>query len=100
MKDAIGRNWQCGTIQVDLSMPARFDATYEARDGTKKTPIMVHRAILGSMERFIGMVIENCAGKFPLWISPVQAIILPIADRHHDYAEEVRKKLFDAGVRV
>ncbi len=100
IKDAIGRNWQCGTIQVDFSMPKRFDATYEAKDGTKKTPVMIHRAILGSFERFIGILIEHYAGKFPLWLSPVQAAVLPIADRHHDYAEEVRKKLFDAGIRV
>ncbi|MBD3314098.1 threonine--tRNA ligase, partial [Candidatus Woesearchaeota archaeon] len=100
IKDAIGRNWQCGTIQVDFSMPKRFDATYEAKDGTKKTPVMIHRAILGSLERFIGIIVEHYAGKFPLWISPVQAIILPIADRHKKYCEEVKKKLLDAGMRV
>jgi len=100
IKDAIGRNWQCGTIQVDFSMPARFEATYEAKDGTKKTPVMIHRAILGSMERFIGIMIENYAGKFPLWISPVQATLLPIADRHKDYCEKTARKMKDAGLRV
>ena len=100
IKDAIGRNWQCGTIQVDLSMPKRFEATYEAKDGTKKTPVMIHRAILGSMERFIGIMIENFAGKFPLWISPVQAILLPIADRHHQYCRELANKFSDAGIRA
>lgn len=100
IKDALGRNWQCGTIQVDLSMPGRFGATYEAKDGTKKTPIMIHRAILGSLERFLGVLIEHYAGKFPLWLNPNQVRILPIADRHVSYAQEVFKRLFDSGVRV
>lgn len=100
IKDAIGRYWQCGTIQVDFSMPARFNATYEAQDGTKKTPVMIHRAILGSLERFIGTMIENYAGKFPLWLSPVQVIILTVADRFNDYALEVQGKLKDSGIRV
>ncbi|MBW2995349.1 threonine--tRNA ligase [Candidatus Woesearchaeota archaeon] len=100
LKDSIGRNWQCGTIQVDLSMPGRFDATYEAKDGTKKTPVMIHRAILGSLERFIGVVIEHFAGKFPLWINPVQIILLPIADRHREYCAQVLKKMQESGLRA
>jgi len=100
LKDALGRNWQCGTIQVDFSMPARFDATYEAKDGTKKTPVMIHRAIFGSLERFIGILIEHFSGKFPLWFNPNQIRILPIADRHVPYAEEVYSNLFGAGLRV
>ncbi|MFC1728084.1 threonine--tRNA ligase [Nanoarchaeota archaeon] len=100
LKDAIGRRWQLGTIQIDFSMPAKFEATYESNDGTKKTPVMIHRAILGSLERFIGIMVEHYAGKFPLWLSPNQVRILPIADRHQKYAEEVKKKLFEAGLRV
>ena len=100
IKDALGRNWQCGTIQIDFSMPARFEATYEAKDGTKKTPVMIHRAILGSVERFLGILIEQYAGKFPLWLNPNQIKILPIADRHIPYADEVYARLFEAGFRV
>lgn len=100
LKDAIKRNWQCGTIQVDFSMPEKFDLTYEGKDGKKHRPVMVHRAIYGSLERFMGILIEHYAGKFPLWLNPNQVKVLTIADRHDDYAEKVRKNLFDAGMRV
>ncbi|MEK6887091.1 MAG: threonine--tRNA ligase, partial [Nanoarchaeota archaeon] len=100
LKDALGRNWQCGTIQIDFSMPSRFEATYEASDGTKKIPVMIHRAILGSIERFLGVLIEHYGGKFPLWLNPNQIRILPIADRHISYADEVYSKLFTSGFRV
>ncbi|MBT4894850.1 threonine--tRNA ligase, partial [bacterium] len=100
IKDAIGRNWQMGTIQVDLSMPGRFNAEYTDKDGNKKTPVMVHRAILGSFERFIGVLIEHFAGAFPLWLSPVQVKVLPIADVHKDYAQEVFEKLKENDIRV
>lgn len=100
IKDAIGRNWQMGTIQVDLSMPKRFNAFYIDQDGNKKTPIMVHRAILGSFERFIGVLIEHFAGNFPLWLSPVQVKVLPIADIHKKYAEGVFEELKKNGIRT
>ncbi len=97
LKDAIGRTWQCGTIQLDFQMPEKFDLTYEGADGSKHRPIMLHRAILGSVERFMGILVEHYAGRFPLWISPSQVRILSVADRHHEYAESVRKTLKDAG---
>jgi len=100
IKDAIGRNWQMGTIQVDLSMLGRFGAEYTDKDGNKKTPVLVHRAILGSFERFIGVLIEHFAGSFPLWLSPVQVKVLPITDTHKDYAKEVFEKLKESGIRV
>ncbi|MBT4207390.1 threonine--tRNA ligase, partial [Candidatus Woesearchaeota archaeon] len=100
IKDAIGRNWQMGTVQVDLSMPGRFNAEYTDKDGNKKTPVMIHRAILGSMERFIGVLIEHYAGAFPLWLSPVQVKILPITDAHKDYARQVLTKLKENNIRV
>lgn len=100
IKDAIGRNWQMGTIQVDLSMPKRFDAVYIDKESNKKTPVMVHRAILGSFERFIGVLIEHFAGALPLWLSPVQVKVLPISDTHKDYAKEVFEKLKENNIRV
>ena len=100
IKDALGRSWQCGTIQVDFSMPEKFDLTYDGADGKKHRPVMIHRAIYGSLERFMGILIEHYAGKFPLWLSPVQVRIISIADRHNKYVEDVRKRLFDAGMRV
>ena len=100
IKDGIGRNWQMGTIQVDLSMPGRFNAEYTDKESNKKTPVMVHRAILGSFERFIGVLIEHFAGAFPLWLSPVQVKILPIADAHKNYAEEVFEALKKNNIRV
>ena len=100
IKDAIGRTWQCGTIQLDMSLPERFDLNYEGKDGRKHKPVMIHRVIYGSMERFLGILIEHYAGKFPLWLSPVQAIILPIADRHSKYASKVKDMMIEAGLRV
>lgn len=100
IKDAIGRTWQCGTIQLDMSLPERFDLTYEAADGTKKRPIMIHRVIYGSIERFFGILIEHFAGKFPLWLNPRQVRILTIADRFNDYAETVKKQLEEQDIRV
>ncbi|MCK4412581.1 MAG: threonine--tRNA ligase [Candidatus Eisenbacteria sp.] len=100
IRDCLKRKWQCGTIQVDFSMPERFDLTYEGPDGHSHRPVMLHRAILGSLERFIGVLIEHTAGKLPLWISPLQARVIPITERHHAYAQEVHRQLADAGVRV
>ncbi|MHB9111886.1 MAG: threonine--tRNA ligase [Thermoleophilia bacterium] len=100
IRDAIGRAWQCTTIQVDFNLPERFDVTYIGEDNGEHRPIMIHRALLGSLERFIGCLIEHYAGAFPLWLAPVQAIILPIADRHNDYAEEVAKRLKEEGLRI
>ncbi len=100
LEDAIGRTWQCGTIQLDFQMPERFDLTYVDQDNEKKRPVMVHRTILGSMERFMGILIEHFAGKFPVWIAPVQATVLPISDKFNDYAKEVAKQLEDKGIRV
>ena len=100
LEDAIGRTWQCGTIQLDFQMPERFDLTYIDKDNEKKRPVMVHRTILGSMERFMGILIEHYAGKFPVWLAPVQATILPISDKFNDYAYEVKKTMEDKGIRV
>jgi len=100
LKDCIGRVWQCGTIQVDFSMPNRLDAVYIAEDGSKQVPVMLHRAILGSLERFIGILIEQHAGMFPVWLAPVQIVVLTIADRHHDYAEKVMQGLESQGFRA
>jgi threonyl-tRNA synthetase len=100
IKDAIGRTWQCGTIQLDIQLPERFDLTYEGEDGKKHRPVMIHRVVYGSMERFFGVIVEHFAGKFPLWLSPVQVRILTVADRHNTYVEKINKKFFDAGIRV
>jgi threonyl-tRNA synthetase len=100
LKDCLDRVWQCGTIQVDFSMPGRLDATYIAEDGSKQAPVMLHRAILGSLERFIGILIEQHAGTMPLWLSPEQAVIINIASRHDGYAQEVYAKLEKQGLRV
>ncbi len=97
--DALGRSWQCGTCQLDFQMPERFGLTYTGADNAEHTPVMIHRALLGSMERFAGILIEHYGGRFPLWLAPTQAIILPVADRHNDYAAEVAKGLGAAGVR-
>ena len=96
LKDAIGRTWQCSTIQVDFNFPARFGLTYRTADNTEAVPFMLHRTILGSMERFFGILIEHYAGAFPTWLAPVQAVIIPIADRHLDYADQVRGELDQA----
>jgi len=98
--DALGRKWQCSTIQVDFNMPERFDLTYIGEDGIQHRPYMVHRALLGSLERFFGVLIEHYAGAFPVWLAPVQAIVLPIADRHNAYATQVHDQLAGAGVRA
>ena len=100
LKDCIGRIWQCGTIQVDFSMPGRLDATYIAEDGSRQVPVMLHRAILGSLERFIGILIEQHAGTFPLWLSPVQVVVLNITDRHAEYAAKIMLDLERQGIRV
>jgi threonyl-tRNA synthetase len=100
LEDSLGRTWQCGTIQLDLQMPQRFDLTYVGSDGEKHRPIMIHRVIFGSIERFIGILIEHTAGKFPLWIAPVQVKLLTVTEGLSDYAYEVKKKCEDAGLRV
>jgi threonyl-tRNA synthetase len=100
IKDAIGRSWQCGTMQVDFSMPRRLDAEYVGEDNARHTPVMLHRAILGSLERFIGILIENHAGALPLWLAPVQAVVMNISEAQADYAETVAKMLREAGLRV
>jgi threonyl-tRNA synthetase len=100
IKDALGRTWQCGTIQLDMNLPELFDLTYEGADGRKHRPIMLHRVIYGSLERFFGILTEHYAGKFPLWLSPVQVRILTIADRHSAFADKVYDILNDAGIRV
>ena len=88
MTDSIGRSWQLGTVQLDYVMPERFDLTYTGADNAEHRPVMIHRALMGSFERFIGMLVEHYAGEFPVWLAPVQAIVLPVADRHIDYAHE------------
>ncbi|MDA7824172.1 threonine--tRNA ligase [Candidatus Pelagibacter sp.] len=98
LRDAIGRDWQCGTLQVDLNLPGRLDASYVDKDGTKKVPVMLHRALFGSLERFIGILIENYAGKFPFWISPLQTVVIPISEEFDYYAIEVSKKIKQAGI--
>ncbi len=98
LRDAIGRDWQCGTVQVDLNLPGRLDATYVDKDGTKKVPVMLHRALFGSLERFIGILIENYAGKFPFWISPLQTVVIPISEDFEEYASIVSKKIKEAGM--
>ena len=100
LKDSIGRTWQCGTIQLDLQLPQRFDLTYVGADGEKHRPIMIHRVIFGSIERFIGILTEHTAGKFPLWLAPVQVKLLTVTDKFVPYAEEVAKRLKEAGLRV
>src|SRR5438067_4869197 len=100
LKDRIGRSWQCGTMQVDFSMPGRLGAEYVAEDNTRRTPVMLHRAIVGSMERFIGILIEHHAGAFPLWLAPLQAVVLNITERQADYARQVGDRLKAAGFRV
>ena len=98
LRDAIGRDWQCGTLQVDLNLPERLDATFVDKDGTKKVPVMLHRALFGSLERFIGILIENYAGKFPFWISPLQVMVIPISEEFDEYAKEVNSKIINAGI--
>ncbi len=100
LKDCLGRVWQCGTIQVDFSMPGRLDAEYVAEDSSRQTPVMLHRAVLGSMERFIGILIEQHEGRFPFWLAPVQAVICNITDAQADYVKKTTKSMLDAGFRV
>ena len=100
IKDSIGREWQCGTIQLDFQMPERFDLTYIGEDGEKHRPVMLHRVIFGSIERFIGVLIENYAGIFPTWLSPVQVKILPITDAQKEYAQKIKQELEDVNIRV
>ncbi len=100
LTDSIGRKWQCGTLQVDFILPERLDANYVASDGSKKRPVMLHRAILGSFERFIGILIENYAGKFPLWIAPTQIVVATITNDSDEYAKKVISELKTAGFRV
>ncbi|HZV53337.1 MAG TPA: threonine--tRNA ligase, partial [Rhodocyclaceae bacterium] len=100
IKDAIGRSWQCGTMQVDFSMPGRLGAEYVGEDNARHTPVMLHRAILGSLERFIGILIENHAGALPLWLAPVQVVVMSISEHQEDYATSVAEKLRQAGLRV
>ena len=98
LRDAIGRDWQCGTLQVDLNLPGRLDASFVDKDGTKKIPVMLHRALFGSLERFIGILIENYAGKFPFWIAPLQVVVIPISEEFDAYAKEVNKKINNVGM--
>ena len=100
VKDALGREWQLSTIQFDFTLPERFDLTYVGEDGQEHRPYMIHRALLGSMERFMGVLIEHYAGAFPVWLAPVQAVLIPIADRHLDYAQQVAARLKEIGMRV
>jgi len=100
LKDALSRSWQCATIQCDFTLPERFGLTYVDSDGARKRPVMIHRVVLGAIERFIGVLIEHYAGAFPLWLSPVQATVMTITDRHQDYAREVAGMLRGEGVRV
>ena len=100
LEDSIGRTWQCGTIQLDFQLPLRFNCEYTGADGEKHRPIMIHRVAFGSIERFIGILIEHFAGAFPTWLAPEQVRVLPISDKYMDYAEQVNKQLFDAGIRT
>ena len=99
LRDAIGRDWQCGTLQVDLNLPGRLGATFIDKDGTKKVPVMLHRALFGSLERFIGILIENYAGKLPFWLSPAQAVVCPIAEENNDYVKKLFEDLFKEGIK-
>ena len=99
LRDAIGRDWQCGTLQVDLNLPSRLGASYVSKDGTKKVPVMLHRALFGSLERFIGILIENYAGKLPLWLSPAQAVVCSIAEENNNYAKKLFEDLFKEGIK-
>jgi len=99
LRDAIGRDWQCGTLQVDLNLPGRLGASYVSKEGTKKVPVMLHRALFGSLERFIGIIIENYAGKLPFWLAPTQAVICPIAEENNDYVKKLFEDLFKEGIK-
>ena len=100
MKDCLGREWQMGTVQLDFQLPQRFNLHYIDKEGNKKTPIMIHRALFGSFDRFIGIITEHFAGAFPTWLAPVQVKVLPIADAHVEYAQELQNKLEEMGIRT
>ena len=100
LTDAIGRKWQCGTLQVDFNLPGRFDSTYIGEDGAKHTPVLLHRAALGSFERFIGILLENYEGKLPLWLAPTQTVIAAITDDANEYANELNENLISKGLRT
>jgi len=100
LEDSLGRTWQCGTIQVDFNLPERFDLTYIDEEGQKKRPVMIHRTIYGSLERFIGILTEHFAGAFPVWLSPVQVVVIPIAERHTGYAKKIELRMRNEGIRV
>ncbi len=100
IQDSLGRTWQCGTMQLDFQMPERFDREYVGEDGEKHRPVMIHRALLGSIERFIGVITEHFAGAFPVWLSPVQVKVLPVTDRAAEYADQVAAQLTENGFRV
>jgi len=100
LEDSLGRTWQCGTIQLDMQMPQRFDLTYVGPDGEKHRPVMIHRVIFGSIERFIGILTEHCAGKFPLWLAPVQVRLMTVTEKFEGYAREVAERLEELGLRV
>jgi threonyl-tRNA synthetase len=100
LEDSIGRTWQCGTIQLDFQMPERFDLNYIGSDGEKHRPVIVHRTILGSIERFFGILVEHFAGKFPVWLSPVQIMIIPVADAHNEFAQDIANQLTALGIRA
>ncbi|MGL4791254.1 MAG: His/Gly/Thr/Pro-type tRNA ligase C-terminal domain-containing protein, partial [Phocaeicola sp.] len=99
LEDSIGRTWQCGTIQLDMNLPERFDVDYTDKDGSKKRPVMIHRVCFGSIERFIGILIEHFAGQFPTWLSPVQVKVLPISEKFEEYAKSVTEALEEANIR-
>jgi len=99
-KDSLGREWQVATIQLDMNLPERFNIKYVDENSAKVQPVMIHRVIYGSLERFFGIIVEHYAGKFPLWLSPVQVRILTIADRFNDYAEKIKQQYFENGIRV
>jgi Threonyl-tRNA synthetase len=98
LRDAIGRDWQCGTLQVDLNLPERLGASFVDKDGSKKVPVMLHRALFGSLERFIGILIENYSGKLPFWISPLQTMVIPVSEDFDNYAKEVNQKIKKVGI--
>src|SRR5262249_41459941 len=100
LRDALGREWQCGTFQVDFSMPGRLGTSYIGEDGARHVPVMLHRAVLGSVERFIGILIEHYGGRFPLWLAPVQIVVATIAEEAADYGEDVVRECKAAGLRV
>jgi threonyl-tRNA synthetase len=100
IKDAIGRLWQCTTVQFDFNLPQRFGLSYIGEDGQEHQPYMIHRALLGALERFMGVLIEHYGGAFPVWLAPVQAVVIPIAERHNEYAQQVQGQLAEAGIRV